>query len=69
VLYTRKEAAKYLSVCVKTVNRAMGDGRLNYRKIGCSIRFTQSDLDEFVAVSSARPIMPPAAWPYPRIAE
>jgi hypothetical protein len=48
----------------------MDDGRLNYRKIGPSaVRFTQSDLDEFVAASSARPIRPPAAWPYPRIAE
>jgi excisionase family DNA binding protein len=58
MLYNQKEAARFLNVCMKTVERARADGRLNYRRIGQSIRFTQGDLDEFIMKSSIRPVPP-----------
>jgi hypothetical protein len=56
MLYNQKEAANFLNVCIKTVNRARKAGRLNYRLIGKSIRFTQGDLDEFILKSSVQPL-------------
>jgi excisionase family DNA binding protein len=72
MLYTKKQAAGFLNVCVKTVDRAMNSGRLNYRKIGAAIRFTQSDLDNFIASSSAKPVKEPETRtdrPYMGVAE
>lgn len=56
MLYNRTEAAKYLNVCTRTIDRAVAGGKLNYRKIGRCIRFTQGDLNEFIRNSSARPV-------------
>jgi excisionase family DNA binding protein len=56
MLYTKTEAAKFLNVCIRTVDRATAAGLLNYRKIGGCIRFTQGDLNEFIRKSSVRPV-------------
>jgi excisionase family DNA binding protein len=57
MLYSQKEAAAFLNVSVKTVERARVSGRLNCRRIGSAIRFTQGDLDEFILKSSVRPLL------------
>jgi excisionase family DNA binding protein len=56
MLYDQKEAAKFLNVCVRTVERARKAGQLNCRLIGKAIRFTQGDLDEFILKSSVQPL-------------
>jgi excisionase family DNA binding protein len=48
MLYSKKEAAQILKVCMKTVERALAEGRLNCRRIGSVIRFTKDDLEQFI---------------------
>jgi excisionase family DNA binding protein len=48
MLYTKKEAAQLLSVCEKTVDKAMIGGKLKCRRIGTAIRFTQEDLEQYI---------------------
>jgi excisionase family DNA binding protein len=55
MLYDKNEAARLLKVSTKTIDRLRNDGRLNYRTIGSCIRFTQNDLDRFIANSAAWP--------------
>jgi excisionase family DNA binding protein len=48
MLYTKKEAARLLSVHENTVSRAMVNGKLKCRRIGSAIRFTQEDLEQYI---------------------
>jgi excisionase family DNA binding protein len=56
MLFTVKDAAKFLNVSPRTIDRAKNDGRLNYRQIGACIRFTQDDLDAFITKASKHPV-------------
>lgn len=47
-LLTEAEVAEYLDVNPETVARERRKGRLPFRKIGGSIRFTQGDVQEYV---------------------
>jgi excisionase family DNA binding protein len=48
MLYTKKEAARLLSVHENTVSRAMVSGKLKCRRIGTAIRFTLDDLEQYL---------------------
>jgi excisionase family DNA binding protein len=47
MLYDKKEAARILSVSVKTIERSIASGRLTCRRIASNVRFTQDDLNQF----------------------
>lgn len=47
-LRTKKEAAKFLGVSEPTIDRFRSDGHLPYVKIGVQVRFTDSDLADFI---------------------
>ena len=49
-LMTRKEVGEYLSICVSSVDNL---GIPNF-KIGRSVRYRKSDVDEFLARNSRR---------------
>jgi excisionase family DNA binding protein len=48
MLYTKKEAARLLSVHENTIYRAMVSGNLKCRRIGTAIRFTLEDLEQYI---------------------
>jgi excisionase family DNA binding protein len=48
MLYTKKDAARLLSVCEKTVDKAMIGGKLKCCRIGTAIRFTHEDLEQYI---------------------
>jgi excisionase family DNA binding protein len=45
---TRKEAAEYLGVSLRTVDALLKSGQLTPVRIGSSVRFTYKDLDTFI---------------------
>ena len=47
-IYTKNEAAKVLRISVESINRCMKNGKLPHRKIGKSVRFTESHLAAFM---------------------
>jgi excisionase family DNA binding protein len=51
MLYNKIEAARLLGVSVKSVDRAVIEGRLNRRRIGNLVRFTMEDLKAFAGGS------------------
>jgi excisionase family DNA binding protein len=51
VLYNKTKAASLLNVSVKTIERAIGNGRLKTHVIGSVSRFTLEDLEEFAGCS------------------
>lgn len=48
VLLTVKEAAEYLKVSGQTIHNLKKSGKINFRKIGGSIRFTYQDLNTYL---------------------
>jgi excisionase family DNA binding protein len=62
MLYNVKEASRLLSVSLKTIERALADGRLQCRRIGRAIRFTREDLERFIGTSiradTEKPVTP-----------
>jgi excisionase family DNA binding protein len=70
MLYNKKSAARLLSVSVKTLDRAIIDGRLKCRRIGAAIRFTQDDLDLFIGgrvmADAEKPVVPENRQAVPR---
>jgi len=48
-LYDRTQAAKLLQVGVITLDRYRKAGKISYVKIGGLIRFSQKDIDDFIA--------------------
>jgi excisionase family DNA binding protein len=48
MLYNKNDAARLLSVSVRTVDRAVAEGRLNCHRIDNRLRFTMEDLEKFV---------------------
>jgi len=56
-VYNRKRAAAALGVSEETIDRYRKSGKLPFRKIGKSVRFTEGDLIEFLdgcAVAATR---------------
>ena len=47
-IYNKTGAAKVLKISVESINRNLKNGKLPYRKIGASVRFTESDLATFL---------------------
>jgi excisionase family DNA binding protein len=45
------EAAKLLSISESTLRSHVSVGKIAHRKIGGAIRFTESDIEEFIEVS------------------
>jgi excisionase family DNA binding protein len=62
MIYTKKDAARILRVSVKTIDRAIIDGRLTYHQVGPRIRFAHEDLEHFlgrrIADNTEAPIEP-----------
>jgi excisionase family DNA binding protein len=50
-LYNIENAAKELGFAPVTVRRMLRLGKLSHRRIGNLYRFTQEDLDEFIAAT------------------
>jgi excisionase family DNA binding protein len=48
-VYTKKEAAKLLKVCEKTIDRLVSNGKLNSIKIGRHRKFTELHLNRVIA--------------------
>jgi excisionase family DNA binding protein len=62
------EAAKLLGISESTMRTHVSCRRIAHRKIGGSIRFTESDIEEFVEVSkrgirSSSPYIPASSVP------
>jgi excisionase family DNA binding protein len=62
------EAAKLLSISVSTLRSHVSVGKIAHRKIGGAIRFTESDIEEFIEVSkrgirSSSPCVPASSVP------
>lgn len=52
-LFNLKQAAAKLTVSTRTLTRWIREGRINSRRLGGSVtRFTQSDIDDFIARSA-----------------
>ena len=47
----RREAARYLGVCVMTVDRATRDGEIDHYRIGRRVLFDEEQLDRFLMKS------------------
>jgi excisionase family DNA binding protein len=47
-LYSEQEAAKALSLSVDTVRRARRDGSMPFRRLGNRVRYTETDLLEYL---------------------
>ncbi len=47
-LLTNKEAAKYLSVTIRTLQKYRDSGQLGYSQIGRKIYYSKADLEAFV---------------------
>jgi excisionase family DNA binding protein len=48
-LFDYKNAAKYVSLSVSTLQHMVGRNEISFIRIGGSIRFEKSDLDDFIA--------------------
>ncbi|MDR0639234.1 MAG: helix-turn-helix domain-containing protein [Spirochaetaceae bacterium] len=48
MLYSRKDAARLLSVSTMTITRAIAKGELKGRQIGGVVRFNREDLETFI---------------------
>ena len=74
-LFSREEAAEYLGVSTRTLDRIRADGRIAYVKLGGSggrIAYLRDDIDAFIArqrVSEKRvPLTPTTTWRHRRVA-
>lgn len=47
-LLTENEAAEALRLCTRTLRKARQEGRLTYVLIGRAVRYTMSDLEQFI---------------------
>jgi len=47
-LYTKKDLASKLKLSTSTLDNHMKDGRLTYIKFGKSVRYAESDINEYV---------------------
>ena len=54
VLLDKRKAAETLGIGSATVNRLMKSGALPYRKIGALVRFSDSDIEEFLNNAKVR---------------
>lgn len=50
-IYSNAEAAKYLKACTKTLQNYRDNGQIRFMQIGRKIYYTQSQLDEFLALN------------------
>lgn len=57
ILLTEAEAADALRICARVLRKARQDGLLHYVLIGRSVRYTQDDLESYVA--RQRKVEPP----------
>lgn len=57
ILLTETEAAAALRICARVLRKARQDGLLHYVLIGRSVRYTQDDLESYVA--RQRKVEPP----------
>lgn len=63
-LLTEAEAAEALRLCTRTLRKARQEGRLTYVLIGRAVRYTMSDLQQFIEAS--RQDTGPCHKPQPR---
>jgi excisionase family DNA binding protein len=54
LLYTRPEAAAKLAISLRTLDEQMAAGNLKFCRIGRSIRFRPSALEDFIAENETR---------------
>jgi excisionase family DNA binding protein len=54
LLYTRPEAAAKLAISLRTLDEQMAVGKLKFCRIGRSIRFRLSALEEFISATETR---------------
>jgi len=47
-IFTRKEAAEFLCISIRTLDRKREEGILPFHKIGDRIVFTESDINAFL---------------------
>jgi excisionase family DNA binding protein len=52
--FTRREAADFMRVAERTVDRLLAEGRLKALRIGRSVRIRLSDVESFLAATPAR---------------
>ena len=59
-IYNKTDAARELKISVETINRNLKNGKLPYRKIGASVRFTENDLATFLERCAVSALNKPA---------
>ena len=47
-LYTKNELSKNLKLSVSTIDNHMKEGKINYLKIGKSVRFAKPDISNYL---------------------
>jgi excisionase family DNA binding protein len=61
-LLSEHDAAKRLNLSVKTLRRWRSEGSgLAFRKLGRAVRYSESDLAEFIAAAARRPADAPVS--------
>ena len=48
-VFTRSEAAAYLRISVRQLNRIVASGRIAFYRVGSSPRFSADQLDDYLA--------------------
>lgn len=51
VAFTRRQSAAYISVCDRTIDRLVSEGKLPIVKIGAKVLIRKEDLDAFLATA------------------
>lgn len=54
-LYTKKEAANYLAISVRTLERIMAKNEIAFIRDGRTVRFLKSDLDDWIQRHRVKP--------------
>lgn len=52
LLYSRREAAQLLGVCILTIDHLVQRGELHPRRIGSRVMFSRTELERYAGVSA-----------------